>query len=65
MSEWIKVSDRLPEKNITVMIYEPHCRESSGYGYTVFSGDPTRLLGRKSDGTLWITHWMPLPEPPE
>lgn len=55
---WISVEDRLPEDGVDVltrravgMSVEAHC----GWGWT-------------EDGyhTKWrVTHWMPLPEPPE
>ena len=58
-SEWIPVSDRLPEKGEDVLVYtlthdvlKAHC-----YGDRQWFAH---------DG-IWrvVTHWMPLPEPPK
>ena len=57
---WIDVRDRLPEDegnylchftdgNIETLVYYPEERKEWGEGFLHFS----------------ITHWMPLPEPPE
>jgi len=58
MNEWISVKDRLPEEDILVLVFIPYWRKIS-----------TDRLGK--DG-CWrgafgeaITHWMPLPEPPQ
>lgn len=63
--EWISVEDRLPEA-MPVIIYEPHCRGNEDKGICVtYETTKEELLERKSDGSLWITHWMPLPDPPK
>lgn len=63
MSEWISVKDRLPEKTGLYLIYEQKynpmmetCFYSNCSGWQYGFSD--------SDAEL-ITHWMPLPEPPE
>lgn len=62
MSEWISVKERLPERFEPVLV----CREKNGSPYVE--------QGHKDVGEWWkvygtrtkhITHWMPLPEPPE
>ena len=58
MSEWISVKERLPEKEAKVLTF-------GVYGYSVnyrdrFSGKWRGVNGKPQ----WITHWMPLPEPP-
>lgn len=60
MSEWISVKDRLPEPNIRVLCYAP-----SRFGYGDF--DICIVYGWKCcpDRHYGVTHWMPLPEPPE
>lgn len=58
-SEWISVEDRLPEKNVRVLVYIKSSRS-----YTRFDTD--RLDDRGF--VRWfndVTHWMPLPEPPK
>lgn len=75
--EWISVKDRLPEddpnikkhiegKNfgfLTVMVYNGVVKQMNRY----FCNTPTMGLP-KTDGWEWastgVTHWMPLPEPP-
>ncbi|MBC8612093.1 DUF551 domain-containing protein [Massilimaliae timonensis] len=63
--EWISVKDRLPEPFISVLCYMP--------GEQPF---PTVHEGFVSNNGIWhsnyfnrepgeVTHWMPLPQPPE
>ena len=63
MSKWISVEDRLPEAGQHVLIFEPHCLSNPdrGIGDGFCDGD---FLDKKPNGSYWITHWMPLPEPP-
>ena len=61
MSEWISVNDRLPKEGEFVLcacranIYEVLRFYGNGWGH-----DPMHdyMLG-------FVTHWMPLPEPPK
>jgi len=66
-SVWIPVSERVPEADEMVLIWsntdpgdhrprEIGCRSSQGYWYT-YPND--------GDGRWDVTHWMPLPSPPE
>lgn len=63
MSEmkWIPVTERLPKKDEYVLCYSEY--DTWFIGYRGFhSGEWIR------DGVMYpaeITHWMPLPEPPE
>lgn len=69
--EWIDVNERLPDVFERVLITD--CKQIS-FGYCVSVDDKNRVLGDEV-GNLrkWITqypvydvtHWMPLPEPPE
>ncbi len=61
MSEWISVKDRVPEEGERVLVYNPTCSEKHRV-------DIEYRFDRnfwESDGVYsYITHWMPLPEPP-
>ena len=70
--KWISVEDRLPEDDVDVIVYAV----SNNGGYTIVITFHThRLYGLNIEGwaSPWqyfsmhytITHWMPLPEPPE
>ena len=63
MSEWISVEDRLPKiDSKDVLFYDP------GFGVKIGC-----YCGLRYDEHEWrdnssytnVTHWMPLPEPPE
>jgi len=53
MSEWISVEDKLPEKGTGFVITQN--------GYAMYLKGEWNLYTGAGD----ITHWMPLPEPPE
>jgi|LakMenE01Jun11ns_1017448.scaffolds.fasta_scaffold9719164_1 hypothetical protein len=63
---WVSVSERLPEEGQEVLWYSSHDRFARWRWATGkregdlvdWGGD----LSAKIDG--WLTHWMPLPEPP-
>lgn len=70
MSEWISVKDRLPEDDREVLAYYGF-DNGDGYCGIRFPGVLTYLAfdtqphwQHESSG-LRVTHWMPLPEPPE
>ena len=58
--KWIDVNERLPEKNVRVLVY----LKENACDYTRIDTD------RRIDNGQWIrwgynvTHWQPLPEPP-
>ena len=59
MSEWISVEDELPTKGVYVLAcyldeYTEVCRYHQVKGWQDVV-----------NGSLLITHWMPLPAPPE
>ena len=69
MSEWIKCSDRLPTPNVMVLGYILGKTNKSTQG-------PFFILHKNREHHPWewldgntcyskVTHWMPLPEPPE
>ncbi len=76
MDEWISVEERLPEENHRALITNNiNARTRQGQmshlwiGFIIKASDPT-LTGEYvsyGGGDRWIqniTHWMPLPEPP-
>jgi len=57
--EWIKVSDRLPDDDVTVLIYVPDDNDPVWLGYT--DEDGWRYINGAS---CRPTHWAEIPEPP-
>jgi hypothetical protein len=65
MSEWIGVEDRLPEESTALDIKPVLVFEPTGNGITFgwYIHDEWRIIGSPNN---WpVTHWMPLPDPPE
>jgi hypothetical protein len=64
---WIAVSERLPEEDEDVLVMTAEGKFASG-GMHVASLDEDGVW-YPSHGDGWefpdVTHWMPLPEPPE
>jgi hypothetical protein len=65
--KWISVTERLPEKDATVLVY---CRGGIWEMIGIYSYEGENewrdFLGYYcSEVTDKMTHWMPLPEPPE
>jgi hypothetical protein len=64
---WIPVEERLPDPFICVMAtngrvvteakYYYYCGKLAKHGWYQIDG--------MAIGSVWATHWMPLPEPPE
>ena len=77
MAEWISVKDRLPEEDTPVLIYAPN---TGGIWMAGYCGE-YRVMQVQVRPAYWesygsydecmefkpqdVTHWMPLPEPPE
>ena len=64
VQQWIPVSERLPDKNVVVLVHYIHSYcDTDGYWSictTFFDGDQFGIwVGYK------VTHWMPIPEPPK
>jgi hypothetical protein len=68
MSEWIAVSDRLPDEGQTVLVVLGGYVRAAFRRTTKYHKNPEKvaqwqlLLGGVFDNP---THWMPLPEPPK
>jgi len=56
--KWISVKDELPEKWLRVLIFNGGIR-TAHYGYTQWCYTGIAVLVPS------VTHWMPLPPPPE
>lgn len=72
MAEWISVKERLPEKDSEAWYNLALTRERAGQrgparvvrvGY--WNGYHKRFWGFDAPNSYTVTHWMPLPEPPE
>lgn len=75
--QWISVADRLPEENKNVFLFSKETGNAIGkYNNGAFFTEMSiRSNGNKELGTyvefsykvvnLNVTHWMPLPEPPQ
>ena len=64
-NKWVSVEERLPPlgKNVLLFVYwHEHCGVymgwSNSYGWTVFCGIESRP-------DMQVSHWMPLPAPPD
>jgi hypothetical protein len=58
---WIPVSERLPKKTDTVLVLAGGVRVIATY----HNKNKWELLWRISSEIYGVTHWMPLPQPPE
>ena len=75
MSEWISVKDRLPEGDKNVLICDVNCPNNYEYPYIIdesyeiaFYSERSKHFCLCAKDVDWVTdnvtHWMPLPEPP-
>jgi hypothetical protein len=62
MNEWIRVEDRLPEKGDYVIGYDG-VSERVGEAYLCSWNDKRLIFA--DDDDCFITHWQPMPEPPQ
>lgn len=61
MSEWISVEDQVPKRYKDVLIFM-----TEGRWISVVSFTPRGWERAGVNGYLYgVTHWMPLPDPPE
>ncbi len=62
-TSWISVKDRMPEDDATYLVYG---RNGYGIVFAVYYGDGEWLTcDDLTNITRFVTHWMPLPEPPK
>ena len=64
VQEWISVEDRLPEEKVNCIVHYRHAYcDNDGYwaiGFCFYDGEKFQF-----DSAYKVTHWMPLPQPPE
>lgn len=67
MSEWVKCSERMPEEGKDVIVYDDLEQVHEGCYFQY--GDRTVWEIPSYNPSYYdevnVTHWMPLPEPPE
>ena len=59
---WIPVGERLPDNWKSVLTID--ISKSTRDMVTAFYNPETSLWSTRFSCDLWVTHWMPLPEPP-
>ena len=62
--EWISVDEKLPEKEIKLILYSEN-KYGTVQGYNTFTPDGIRWYDMFGNSAGRVTHWMPWPEPPE
>jgi len=66
MSEWISVEDQLPEEGVVILVYDGYGTHGVQYTLATTSYSNACMSGEEhSEALRGITHWMPLPQPPE
>jgi hypothetical protein len=60
IQKWIPVTERLPDADTRVLVYL-----RDGYGGNAMIDTDRLHNGRWVRWSKFITHWMPLPEPPK
>jgi len=68
--EWIKVEDRLPEKEGTYLVCAKEYEKATVAEYNMIGGKKWIALQNVGTYDDWdydciVTHWMPLPENPK
>ncbi len=63
-NEWISVKDRLPEDSREVLIYDKRSGDVLYAWYSMETWNENDFC-YEGDDLDDISHWMPLPEPPE
>jgi hypothetical protein len=61
MMEWINVKDKLPQEKENILSY----RHYDGWIVICYYNENRRFMLEPDTEAYLITHWMPLPNPPE
>ena len=61
---WVSVKDRLPEPYVTVIVHMPLEAPLPTVGWGFITDDGTWYCNHFNRDEDEVTHWMPLPEPP-
>lgn len=64
-NSWIPVTERLPEKDTIVLCYKDGQRRLGYYLGANYGKGVAAFRHKKDQWAFGVTHWMPLPEPPE
>lgn len=62
---WIPVTERLPDDGVEVLVSVDENSDDCGYHVCLYRGDEWVRSESGSGYIFGVTHWMPLPEPPE
>ena len=70
MSEWIAISDRMPDASGSYITYSPHSPYPIHVGVWLrceqaWEHEWLRKKRSEIKPKTWIAHWMPLPAPPQ
>lgn len=63
LPRWIPVGERLPEAGVTVLVREYGDTLLAELNFSTKTG--TAYFSAPGRSNFEVTHWMPLPEPPE
>jgi hypothetical protein len=65
-ARWIPVSERLPEENVSVLVFTKDGKFDRAGMHVAILDEDGEWYPSHGDGYMFpvVTHWMPLPEPP-
>lgn len=65
MSDWIRGADRLPNADRFYLVYDQRCGIDFVYWSNLTRAWEGATYRKTAADSGVITHWMPLPEPPD